>query len=101
MAWLTIYGCFYCLQERGELIPPEDAFEVARKVKENYCYTCSDIVKVSTIHFFYLPKKDFFYLFSRSVFKEANDNFYCMRCGVQGDTSLIFYSIACYIRNIG
>ncbi|KAI3918364.1 hypothetical protein MKX01_041684, partial [Papaver californicum] len=31
--------------ERGELIPTEDAFEVARKVKGNYCYTCSDIVK--------------------------------------------------------
>ncbi|KAH9331351.1 hypothetical protein KI387_003459, partial [Taxus chinensis] len=32
-------------QERGENIPPEDSLEVARKVKEAYCYTCSDIVK--------------------------------------------------------
>lgn len=28
-------------------MPPEDSFEVARKVKETYCYTCSDIVKVN------------------------------------------------------
>ena len=34
------------MQERGENVPPEDSFEVARKVKEMYCYTCSDIVKV-------------------------------------------------------
>lgn len=34
------------MQERGENIPPEDSFEVARKVKEMHCYTCSDIVKV-------------------------------------------------------
>ena len=27
-------------------MPPEDSFEVARKVKEMYCYTSSDIVKV-------------------------------------------------------
>ncbi|KAJ3681176.1 hypothetical protein LUZ60_015665 [Juncus effusus] len=33
------------LQERGELIPPEDSFETARKIKEAYCYTCTDIVK--------------------------------------------------------
>lgn len=37
------------MQERGENIPPEDSFEVARKVKETYCYTCSDIVKVVLI----------------------------------------------------
>lgn len=35
------------MQERGEHIPPEDSLEVARKVKESYCYTCSDIVKVT------------------------------------------------------
>ncbi|KAL0327319.1 UNVERIFIED_CONTAM: Actin-related protein 3 [Sesamum angustifolium] len=34
------------MRERGEHVPPEDSFEVARKVKEMYCYTCSDIVKV-------------------------------------------------------
>ncbi|XP_042453204.1 actin-related protein 3-like isoform X2 [Zingiber officinale] len=33
------------LQERGELIPPEDSLGIARKVKEMYCYTSSDIVK--------------------------------------------------------
>lgn len=37
------------MQERGENVPPEDSFEVARKVKETYCYTCSDIVKVVLI----------------------------------------------------
>ncbi|CAJ1938223.1 unnamed protein product [Sphenostylis stenocarpa] len=34
------------MRERGENVPPEDSFDVARKVKEMYCYTCSDIVKV-------------------------------------------------------
>ncbi|KAE8710233.1 Actin-related protein 3 [Hibiscus syriacus] len=29
-------------------MPPEDSFEAARKVKEMYCYTCSDIVKEFT-----------------------------------------------------
>lgn len=33
------------MKERGENLPPEDSFEVARKVKEMYGYTCSDIVK--------------------------------------------------------
>ncbi|KAJ1695951.1 hypothetical protein LUZ63_012649 [Rhynchospora breviuscula] len=33
------------LQERGELIPPEDSMETARKIKEAYCYSCTDIVK--------------------------------------------------------
>ncbi|XP_062195114.1 actin-related protein 3-like isoform X1 [Phragmites australis] len=33
------------LQERGELLPPEDSLDIARKVKEMYCYTSSDIVK--------------------------------------------------------
>ena len=34
------------LQERGELLPAEDSLDISRKVKEMYCYTCSDIVKV-------------------------------------------------------
>ncbi|CAN1312840.1 Actin-related protein 3 [Linum perenne] len=34
------------LRERGENVPPEDSFEVARKVKEMYGYTCADIVKI-------------------------------------------------------
>ncbi|MBA0607561.1 hypothetical protein Godav_019840 [Gossypium davidsonii] len=38
------------LQERGEKMPPEDSFEAARKVKEMYCYTCSDIVKEFNKH---------------------------------------------------
>ncbi|KAK4780767.1 hypothetical protein SAY87_016873 [Trapa incisa] len=38
------------MRERGEKIPPEDSFEVARKVKENYCYTCSDIVEAFNKH---------------------------------------------------
>ncbi|URD91105.1 hypothetical protein MUK42_27196 [Musa troglodytarum] len=38
------------MKERGEHIPPEDSFEVARKVKETYCYTCSDIVKEFNKH---------------------------------------------------
>lgn len=27
-------------------MPPEDSMETARKIKEAYCYTCTDIVKV-------------------------------------------------------
>ncbi|KAH9772888.1 actin-related protein 3 [Citrus sinensis] len=38
------------MRERGENVPPEDSFEVARKVKEMYCYTCSDIVKEYNKH---------------------------------------------------
>ncbi|VFQ87677.1 unnamed protein product [Cuscuta campestris] len=38
------------MRERGEHIPPEDSFEVARKVKEMYCYTCSDVVKEFNKH---------------------------------------------------
>lgn len=33
------------MRERGEPVPPEDAMEVARKVKEQHAYTCADIVK--------------------------------------------------------
>ncbi|MCO5552157.1 hypothetical protein L7F22_005667 [Adiantum nelumboides] len=32
-------------KERGENIPSEDSFDIARRVKEAYCYTCADIVK--------------------------------------------------------
>ncbi|XP_008799925.1 actin-related protein 3-like [Phoenix dactylifera] len=38
------------LRERGELIPPEDSLDIARKVKEMFCYTCSDIVKEYNKH---------------------------------------------------
>ncbi|KAB2045750.1 hypothetical protein ES319_D01G183200v1 [Gossypium barbadense] len=38
------------MRERGEKMPPEDSFEAARKVKEMYCYTCSDIVKEFNKH---------------------------------------------------
>nr|XP_033514326.1 actin-related protein 3 isoform X4 [Nicotiana tomentosiformis] len=38
------------MRERGEHVPPEDSFEVAQKVKEMYCYTCSDIVKEFNKH---------------------------------------------------
>jgi len=33
------------LRERGEVIPPEDSLEVAKKIKEMYSYVCPDIVK--------------------------------------------------------
>jgi actin-related protein 3 len=36
----------FVVQERGELIAPEDSLDIARRVKEMYCYTSSDIVKV-------------------------------------------------------
>lgn len=34
-----------CLKERGEPVPPEDTLEAARTIKEQYCYTCSDMSK--------------------------------------------------------
>mmetsp|Transcript_115331 Transcript_115331/g.279813 ORF Transcript_115331/g.279813 Transcript_115331/m.279813 type:complete len:426 (-) Transcript_115331:89-1366(-) len=33
------------MRERGEPVPPEDSLDVARRVKEGYCYTCQDMVK--------------------------------------------------------
>lgn len=33
------------LRDRGEPIPAEDSLEVARRVKEMYCYVCPDIAK--------------------------------------------------------
>ncbi|CAI5500582.1 unnamed protein product [Closterium sp. Naga37s-1] len=36
--------------DRGEPVPAEEAIEVARKVKETYGYTCSDLVKEFTKH---------------------------------------------------
>ena len=38
------------MRERGERVPPEDAMEVARKVKEEHCYVCKDIVKEFLLH---------------------------------------------------
>ncbi|CEF96625.1 Actin-related protein 3 (Arp3) [Ostreococcus tauri] len=40
----------YLMRERGEKIPPEDAMEVARKVKEDHCYVCKDMVKEFLAH---------------------------------------------------
>lgn len=33
------------MRERGEPVPPEVSMDVARTIKENYCYTCSDLAK--------------------------------------------------------
>lgn len=33
------------LRERGEAVPPEQSLEVARQVKEQHAYVCSDMVK--------------------------------------------------------
>ncbi|CAN6273332.1 unnamed protein product [Urochloa humidicola] len=38
------------MKERGENIPPEESLDVARRVKEKYCYTSSDIVKEFNKH---------------------------------------------------
>lgn len=46
--WICLMTSSICFlfQERGEPVPPEDSLDVARRVKEMYCYTCADIVKV-------------------------------------------------------
>lgn len=33
------------LRERGEKVPPEMSYEVAKKIKEQYCYVCPNITK--------------------------------------------------------
>jgi len=33
------------LRDRGENVPPEMALDIAKKIKEQYCYICPDIVK--------------------------------------------------------
>lgn len=33
------------LRDRGEPLPPTAAIEVAKKIKESYCYVCPDLVK--------------------------------------------------------
>lgn len=33
------------MRERGEAVPPESALDVARRVKEQHCYVCSDLAK--------------------------------------------------------
>nr|XP_009774852.1 PREDICTED: actin-related protein 3 isoform X3 [Nicotiana sylvestris] len=47
---LALAAGYTTSKERGEHVPLEDSFEVARKVKEMYCYTCSDIVKEFNKH---------------------------------------------------
>ncbi|KAL0364253.1 UNVERIFIED_CONTAM: Actin-related protein 3 [Sesamum angustifolium] len=47
---LALAAGYTASKERGELVPPEESIEVARKVKEMYCYTCSDIVKEFNKH---------------------------------------------------
>jgi actin-related protein 3 len=34
------------MRERGEKVPPEDTLDVARRVKEQHSYVCSDVVRV-------------------------------------------------------
>jgi hypothetical protein len=33
------------LRDRGEALPPDDALNVAKAIKEQYCYVCPDLVK--------------------------------------------------------
>lgn len=33
------------LRERGEPVPPEESLEIAKRIKERYCYCCQDMVK--------------------------------------------------------
>ena len=33
------------MRDRGEPVPPEDALNIAKAVKERYCYVCPDLVK--------------------------------------------------------
>jgi actin-related protein 3 len=33
------------LRDRGEELPPDSALDIAKKIKEMYCYVCPDIVK--------------------------------------------------------
>lgn len=33
------------LRQRGEPLPPDDALNIAKRIKEQYCYVCPDLVK--------------------------------------------------------
>lgn len=33
------------LRDRGENVPPDDALNIAKKIKERYCYVCPNLVK--------------------------------------------------------
>lgn len=40
-----------CYRERGEPIPADQSLDIARRIKERYCYIAADIVKVNgTLH---------------------------------------------------
>ena len=41
----TLYGDQLLMRERETTIPPDDAMEVAKRVKEQYCYVCPDMAK--------------------------------------------------------
>ena len=32
-----------CLRDRGEPVPPEDSLEVAKRIKEQFCYVSQDV----------------------------------------------------------
>jgi actin-related protein 3 len=40
----------YLMRERGERVPPEQAMDVARRVKEDYGYVCKDLAKEFVLH---------------------------------------------------
>ena len=40
----------YLMRERGERVPPEQAMDVARRVKEDYGYVCKDVAKEFVLH---------------------------------------------------
>jgi actin-related protein 3 len=33
------------MRERNEPVPPAESLEVAKRIKETYCYVCPDLVK--------------------------------------------------------
>lgn len=35
-----------CHRERGEPIPADQSLDIARRIKERYCYIAADMVKV-------------------------------------------------------
>ncbi len=38
--------CLALCRDRGEPVPGDLSMDIAQQIKENYCYTCGDVVKV-------------------------------------------------------
>ena len=43
---IMLQSLYCCHRERGEPIPADQSLDIARRIKERYCYIAADMVKV-------------------------------------------------------